>query len=44
VAAFEAILAGAPESYRSGSHWDFRLRADESPPLERLVAVGESAR
>jgi putative nucleotidyltransferase with HDIG domain len=42
VAAFEAILAGAPETYRSGSHWDFHLKPQETL-IERLVAVGESS-
>src|SRR5205814_1725220 len=42
VAAFEAILAGAPESYREGASVDFAFVAQEretSPPRPNLVAA-----
>jgi putative nucleotidyltransferase with HDIG domain len=40
VAAFEAILAGASEEYRSGAHLDFDLEAQEhSRTLTSLVGV-----
>jgi hypothetical protein len=34
VAAFEAILAGASEEYRSGIRMDFKLEIEEWVPLE----------
>jgi putative nucleotidyltransferase with HDIG domain len=40
VAAFEAILAGASESYLSGRHADFALEAQRQPALALASAVG----
>jgi putative nucleotidyltransferase with HDIG domain len=39
VAAFEAILAGATEEYRSGHSLSFDLEADEHPELGELAAA-----
>jgi putative nucleotidyltransferase with HDIG domain len=39
VAAFEAILAGASEEYRSGRSLSFDLEADEHPELDELAAA-----
>lgn len=41
VAAFEAILAGASEEYRSGQRFDFRL--DESSGTTQLAASADAA-
>ncbi len=38
VAPFEAILAGATETYRSGSRADFRLEAHQHASLERVAS------
>ena len=38
VAAFEAILAGASEMYRSGARADFALEAQQHPVLPGLAA------
>jgi putative nucleotidyltransferase with HDIG domain len=40
VAAFEAILAGGTEAYRSGRRQDFTFDAQERDPQEPLSAVG----
>lgn len=39
VAAFEAILAGASEEYRSGMRMDFKLELDEWSPLQAVSAA-----
>lgn len=39
VAAFEAVLAGASETYRSGARADFALEAQRHAGLERHVAT-----
>jgi putative nucleotidyltransferase with HDIG domain len=39
VAAFEAILAGASEEYRSGAHGDFGLEAQELSRTDTLAGV-----
>jgi putative nucleotidyltransferase with HDIG domain len=40
VAAFEAILAGAAESYRTGSHTDFAFAKQSKPRPAAVAAVG----
>jgi HD-GYP domain-containing protein (c-di-GMP phosphodiesterase class II) len=39
VAAFEAILAGASEDYRSGARMDFKLESEEWAPLQAASAA-----
>jgi putative nucleotidyltransferase with HDIG domain len=40
VAAFEAILAAAPESYRSGQRDDFRIETHEAGDVLRIAVAG----